>query len=114
MIVERTYSRVATRAFQDFRVQLTVDDRYFSGELGDIAEAGLCVLLPGSVRINDGESIRGTVQADRLATALEFSGRVTWTSEAVQGGKPYLLVGIDFEREIELPASVIALGMSAA
>ncbi|MCR9140759.1 MAG: PilZ domain-containing protein [bacterium] len=114
MIVERTYSRVASRTFQDFQVQVTAGDRYFAGELGDIAESGLCVLLPGAVRIADGEEIQGNVQSAHMPIQIQFQGRVAWTSEAVKGGRPCLLVGVAFEREIELPPAVIALGMSAA
>ncbi len=114
MIVERTHSRVASRTFQDFQAQVTAGDRYFAGELGDIAESGLCILLPGAVRIQDGEAITGTVQSNHLPVSIQFTGTVAWTSEAMKAGKPCLLVGVEFEREIELPPAVIALGMSAA
>lgn len=114
MIVERTHSRVETRTFQDFRVQVTVDDRYFAGELGNISETGLCVLVPGRITVRPGVRIRGTVQARHLAVHLEFVGRVAWTAEAVKAGRPCILLGVDFDREIELPPSVIALGMAAA
>ncbi|MEQ9363946.1 MAG: PilZ domain-containing protein [Leptospirales bacterium] len=114
MIVQRTYSRVASRTFQDFHAQVTAGDRYFAGELGDISESGLCILLPGAVEIRDGQEIQGTVQSGHLPVKIQFSGSVAWTSEAIKAGKPCLLVGVQFERDIELPPAVIALGMSAA
>lgn len=114
MIVERNYSRVASRTFQDFRAQVTVTDRYFAGELGDITESGLCLVLPGGVRVSDGEVIQGEIRAEHLALSMQFAGKVAWTSDGVKAGKPCRLVGVSFDQELELPEAVIALGMSAA
>jgi hypothetical protein len=112
MTVERNHSRIAPRDFQGFDVQVTLGDRYFTGELGNISEEGLCVLLPGTVRASDFDSVRGAIQARHLGVAFDFNGKVAWTSDAVHAGRPCTLVGVDFEQELELPPAVIALGMA--
>lgn len=113
MIVERSHSRVAPRTFRGFSVQASVDERYFAAELGNISENGLCLLIPGRVKVREHDNIEGLVQASHLNVRLEFNGRVAWTAVATRSSRDLTLIGVEFSEEIELPTSLIALGMAA-
>lgn len=114
MKVERSRPRIAPKEFADYSVQVTLEDRYFTGKMGNISEEGMCVLIPGSVAVSDsGSAVKGTIQSRQLADTIGFNGSVAWASDAAVANRPHTLVGVKFDRSVELPVSLIALGMSA-
>lgn len=107
--------RIAPRDFQEYFVQVTIGDRIFDASLGNISETGLCILLVGTVDFNseNGNQAEGTIRSKLLPESLNFTGRTVWTSLSKVNDHTMTLVGINFNNQINLPDTLIALGMSA-
>ena len=112
--IERTLPRISPRDFQDYAVQLRADDRLFIGGLGNISEKGMCVIVAGSARFDkEGLLADASIRSAQLDAPLEVAGRLVWWAPTELSGEAHTLIGVEFEKPIELPASLFALGMSA-
>ncbi|MCB1323611.1 MAG: PilZ domain-containing protein [Spirochaetales bacterium] len=112
--IERTLPRISPRDFQDYAVQLRADDRLFPGGLGNISENGMCVVVSGTVSFDrEGLLADASIRSAQLSAPLEITGRLVWWAPTEISGEAHTLIGVEFETPIELPASLLALGMSA-
>ncbi|MCB1315254.1 MAG: PilZ domain-containing protein [Leptospiraceae bacterium] len=107
--------RIAPRDFQDYFVQVLVDDRLFDAQLGNISETGLCFLLTGLVDFDPDAThkVEGTIRSRRLPESIVFKGNMVWNRQNSAQGEDQTLCGVHFFEQIDLPHALIALGMSA-
>ncbi len=115
MKTERSFPRVAVREFEDYSVQLLLEDCFYSGMLGNISEKGLCILIPGAVEIPERSRRieRGNILSRYLEERIEFSGDIIWTAPAESHEERLTLAGVEFDAPLELPVQLTAISMAA-
>ena len=114
MFIERKKERIYPKDFQDYTVFLKKEGWEIQGNLGNISESGMCVLIRGEedLPIEQKKLLSGEISSRMLDAPIEFKAHVAWTGSTSIQGKPYHLIGMSFSGELMLPTPLLVLGMS--
>lgn len=113
---KRTANRLQKREFQSYRVQMMLENRVYTGTLGDISEKGLSMLLAATapLYIEGWPQILLTISGPHLQTPIRLQANIQRQAEVEFQYKSYLLLGLRFEKNLILPDQMIAAQLAGA
>lgn len=105
---QRRTPRHSGRGLEAIRVDVAWQERNYAGFPRNISRGGASLCLPGpnALRIPTGAVICGQLAAG--ADQLNFRAAVVWTQNGERQGKPAMMLGLQFDQELPLPAAVLA------
>lgn len=114
MAEQRRAQRIINRSLTALEVKLDSGGQDFNGRLGNISEKGLCMLVAGSAPIGilPNATVRGTISGDVMQDRLVFKGQARWEDDTDIKSVHYRMLGIEFEKAIDLPDTVLALELA--
>jgi len=99
--------RIIPKKFQDYIVRIDLDEITLEGDLGNISDSGLCIIMDNeSLKDEVGSHITGAIFSKPLSEYIDFEGRILWTKE-YPGKETRYLYGVEFDSSIRLTQTLL-------
>jgi len=101
MSLERKFSRISPLRYQDFVVQVLLEEITYLGNLGNVSKDGLCFLSRENDFLEEvGAEVQGTVFWNQKQNHFFWEGKIIWSSPQIIRGEAKFLTGIQFQTPV--------------
>lgn len=103
MSSHRKVNRITPKEFEDYRVLLELDELTLEGQLGNVSETGLCIIMDDNSLLDEiGNEIPGIIISKDKKEKISFLGKVVWYKVQKTNNEITHLSGIEFHKPVDL------------
>lgn len=111
MKVDRRGIRITPKEFEEYKIRIDLDELTFEGNLGNISDSGLCVIMSEDSLMDEvGSEITGAILSRKKSDYLDFQGKIVWSRES-SNEEGQFLSGIEFDETIVLTNELLLKSM---